>query len=240
VQDVTAVLNELREELIDNPYAIDANQARRLRSLIPHDADETVSSLPIAELVYGQEWFWSAIGVLSVEFGNKDWYRDVVKAMLLHAHPDGLAGVSNIPWHGKTHIIENLQNIAVAVTAKQVGDLYSYASILDWFWKNREDSIIGELALEAWEKIDSPEAGAVIAHLFTCNPLKYYERLKRHHFETHLIGTSEYCKSLRKTIQYFYTNKGIAAAVGIWYEIYSLLPELIEEWTAQYLSLIHI
>ena len=88
VRNVTDVLNELREELIDNPYAIDANQAKRLRSLIPHDVDETVSSLPIAELVYGQEWFWSAIAILSVEFGNKDWYRDVVKAMLLHAHPD--------------------------------------------------------------------------------------------------------------------------------------------------------
>ena len=175
--NVTDVLNELREELIDNPYAIDADQASRLRSLVPHDVDETVSNLPIAEFVYGQEWFWSAIGVLSVEFGNKDWYRDVVKAMLIHAHPDGLAGINNLPWYGKTYIVENLQEIAAAVTAKQNGDLYLYADLLNRFWKNREDSIIGELALEALEKIESAQAGEVIAHLFTHNPVKYYERL---------------------------------------------------------------
>ena len=236
LQDTSAVLNELREELTENPYAISQSQARRLRSLVPHDADETVSSLPIAEIVYGQEWFWTAIGVLSVEFGNKNWYRDVVKAMLLHAHPDGLVGIKSIPWQGKTHIIENLQDIAAAVTAKQLGDLYLYADILEHFWKNREDSVIGELALEALEKIESPQAGSVIAHLYPHNPVKYYERLKRHHFETHLISTLEYCKSLRRTVKYFAANKGIGAAIGIWHEIYSLSPELIEEVTAQYIS----
>ena len=234
--NVTDVLNELREELIDNPYAIDADQASRLRSLVPHDVDETVSNLPIAEFVYGQEWFWSAIGVLSVEFGNKDWYRDVVKAMLIHAHPDGLAGINNLPWYGKTYIVENLQEIAAAVTAKQNGDLYLYADLLNRFWKNREDSIIGELALEALEKIESAQAGEVIAHLFTHNPVKYYERLKRHHFETHLVSTIEYCKSLRRTMKYFAAIKGISGATAIWHEIYSLSPELIEEWTAQYIS----
>ena len=58
-------------------------------------------------------------------------------------------------------------------------------------------------ALEALEKIESPQAGEVIAHLFTHNPVKYYERLKRHHFETHLVSTIEYCKSLRRTMKYF-------------------------------------
>jgi len=234
--NITSILIELRDELLDNPYAIDTNQAIRLRSLVPHDADETVSSLPIAELVYGQEWFWSAIASLSVEFGNKDWYRDVVKAMLLHAHPDGLTGIKGLPWHGKTHVIENLQKIAEAVTAKQNGDLYLYASLLDHFWKNREDSIVGELALEAWEKIESHKAGEVLAHLFTHNPVKYYERLKRHYFETRLISTDDYCKSLRRTIKFFAENKGINGATAIWHEIYNLSPELIEEWTAQYIS----
>ena len=228
-------LNEIRAQVNKNPYQINSIQAKQLRALVPHNEDETISSLPIAELVHDQEWFWTAIGVLSVNFGNQDWYRDTVKAMLLHAHPDGLAGVHKIPWQGKTHIVENLRDLADAVQAKYLGDLSLYATILNRFWHNRKDSIIGELALEALEKIESPEAGEVVSHLFLHNPTKYYERLKRHHFELKLLTTDEYCKTLRRKIGYFAENKGIAKAVEIWHEIYSLKPTLIEEWSTEYL-----
>lgn len=245
--NISAELLSLREELFENSFNVNSDQTRRLRSLFPHNPDEKISHLPISELVYGQDWFWSAVGTLAAIHGenfhgtdkNLRWYRDVVKAMLIHAHPDGLVGIESIPLRetdGIADIAENLRDIARAVVAKSEGDLEGYAKILNRFWKNRKDSIIGELALEALEKIESPDVADLIAHLFTADPAKYLERLRRHHYETKLISTRKYCQALRGAVAQVANSKGIDAAVALWHEIYNLAPELIEDWTHQYIS----
>jgi len=241
--EIEIELNSLRQELIRNPYVVSKDQALRLRALFPHNPDERISNLPVAEVIFGDDWFWSAVGSLAAIYGedfySKDtnfrWYRDVVKAMLIHASPEALIGIEGIP-KGKSTVRDNLNDISRAVLAKSVGDLKQYAELLSRFWNNRGDSIIGELALEALEKIDSPDAGEVISHLFQADPAKYYERLKRHYYETHLIGTEQYCHSLREQIHHFANVKGISGATGIWHEISSLSPELIEELASKFIS----
>ena len=243
ISNIDQELISLRDELINNPYQVTKKQCLRLRALFPHNPDERFSSLPISEVIFGEEWFWSSVGTLAAEYGENfhsqdtdfRWYRDVVKAMLIHANPEGLLGIEGIP-KGKSLVRDNLNDIARAVSARAVGDLKLYANLLSRFWQNREDSIIGELALEALEKIESADTGEVIAHLFRADPVKYYERIKRHHYETGLIDTFEYCQSLKKKIQYFAKSKGIDGAVEIWHEIYNLSPGLIEELSSEFIS----
>ena len=234
----------LRKSLIKDPYAVTKTQGKKLREIFPHNPDERVSNLPVAELIYGQEWFWTAVGTLACTHGEnvhgKDtglrWYRDVIKAILVHAHPESLVGIENIPIGGKEIVRENLIDIVRAVNAKSVGDLELYANILHRFWSNRADSIIGELTLEALEKTDSPEVSAIISHLFSCDPNKYLERLRRHHYETRLIETKRYCKTLRSGIKKLSTLKNGIRAIEIWHEIYNLDSDYIQELTVQYLS----
>lgn len=234
----------LRKSLIDNPYQVTANQRKRLRKIFPHNPDERVCNLPAAELVFGQEWFWSAVSTLACTFGENvhgndtglRWYRDVVKAILVHAHPDALTGVFNIPLGAKDLVRENLIEIVQAVNAKSVGDLQLYAQLLHRYWNNRNDSIIGELVLEALEKIDSPEVAPLISHLFNSDPIKYLERLRRHHYDTGLIETNRYCQTLRAGIKKVSLAKGTKRVIEIWHEIYNLDSNYIQELTMQYLS----
>lgn len=243
LSDSESALFTLRQELISNPKIVTVSQAVRLRELFPHNSDERVSNLPIAELIHSEEWFWTAVGSLAATYGeniytsdpNKRWYRDVVKGMLVHADPDALAGINSISG-SRSNIEENLRDIAQAVRAKSLGDLALYSKILERFWQSREDSLIGELVLEALEKLESPDAGKLIAHLFSSNPGKYLERLKRHHYETKLISGSSYCQSLRNSISLFADSKGTQMAIDIWHEIYMLSPEMIESCSVQYTS----
>ena len=243
LSDSESALIALRQELISNPKTVTESQAGRLRALLPHNPDERVSNLPIAEFIQGEEWFWNAVGTLAATYGeniyssdpNTRWYRDVVKAMLVYADPEGLTGIDSISG-SRSNIKENLNEIAQAVKAKSVGDLGLYTRILERFWLGRADSVIGELALDALEKLESPNTGDLIAHLFSANPVKYFERLKRHHYETGLISSNSYCRSLRSSISYFAETKGVQAATEIWHEIYTLAPELIEAWSAQFVS----
>lgn len=245
--DISAELLSLREELIEDPFFVSSDQTLRLRALFPHNPDEKVSQLPVSELIYGQDWFWSAVGRLAIIHGenfrgtdtNLRWYRDVIKAMLVHAHPDGLIGIEFTPSSETDYVSGipgNLRDIARAVVAKSNGDLYEYAKLLERFWEIRKDSIIGELALEALEKIESPEVAGLIVHLFSADPAKYLDRLRRHHYETKLIASNKYCQALRGAVAKVAVSKGVDAAVAVWYEIYNVAPESIEEWTHQYIS----
>jgi len=243
VSGAESAIFTLRQELISNPKFVTNSQALTLRELFPHSSDERISNLPIAELIHSEEWFWTTVGTLAATHGenihssdpNQRWYRDVVKAMLVHAEAEALVGIDSISGF-RWNIEENLRDIARAVRAKSLGDLELYSKILERFWQSREDSLIGELVLEALEKLESPDAGKLIAHLFSANPVKYFERLKRHHYETKLISSSNYCKSLRNSISLFADSKGTEMVIDIWHEIYTLSPELIETCSAQYTS----
>ena len=138
LSDSESALIALRQELISNPKTVTESQAGRLRALLPHNPDERVSNLPIAEFIQGEEWFWNAVGTLAATYGeniyssdpNTRWYRDVVKAMLVYADPEGLTGIDSISG-SRSNIKENLNEIAQAVKAKSVGDLGLYTRILE-------------------------------------------------------------------------------------------------------------
>lgn len=199
-----------------------------LMELFPLTDIESESPLPVAEVISDKEWFWDLLHQIALN-ENVLWYRTLVKAILVHAHPEGLVNIGVKPANYVGRAL-NLKELADAVRAKNAGDYQEFISLVDRFSEPRsrhEVSVIQELMLEAYELAESEEVISSIVNLFGHDPVRFLPHLRRLHYQAGLVKSFDFCKILHSGISRICRESPSINPLDLWQEIYTVDLEYI-------------
>ncbi|CAN2187613.1 SF2_C_XPB domain containing protein [Candidatus Nanopelagicaceae bacterium] len=206
-----------------------------LMELFPLTDVESESPLPVAEVISDKEWFWDLLHRIALN-ESVLWYRTLVKAILVHADPEGLVniGVKDANYVGRAL---NLKELADAVRARSAGDYKEFIALVDRFCEPRsrhEVSVIQELMLEAYELAESEEVISSIMNLFGHDPVRFLPHLRRLHYQAGLVKSFDFCKLLHSGISAICKSDNTIKASDLWQEIYSVDMEYISRAHQQF------
>jgi superfamily II DNA or RNA helicase len=232
-----STLNELKIAVDSGVHHASPQIREPLAILFPLTDNEGESPLPVAEVVSDKEWFWDLIHKIALN-ESVLWYRTAVKAILVHADPEGLVniGVKNANYVSRA---QNFKELADAVRARGAGDYIRFTELVDRFAVPRsvgQVSIIQELMLEAYELAESEKVISSIKNLFEHDPVRFLPHLRRLYYQAGLIKSFDFCRLLHSGIPVLTANSPSIKAIDLWQEIYSVDMEYISRAHEQFSS----
>lgn len=232
------VIGELRFNLGQGFHLSSPEILIPLSKVFPLNNVEGEAPLPVAEVVSDQPWFWDLLHKVAL---NEDviWYRTLVKAMLVHAHPDGLVniGIRDANYGLRA---DNLKDIANAVRARHAGNHLHFIDLVDRFAEPRsrhEVSIIQELILESYELAESNQVVKSITNLLGHDPVRFLPHLRRLFYQAGLITEQDFCKLLHSAIPALSSNMSSEKAIDFWQEMYAVSPEYISNAHEKFIAI---
>ena len=194
----------------------------RFREIFPSSPDFAKSELPIAEYVSETPWFWNTAIKLACDY-PREWFSDVVKAILIHADPEGLTESAEVPELGTFKWPNAINGIVNTVRLRQRGEYEKVAEILMPFTIKRTYSVFADEFMDALENIQSPELVKWISVNMPRNYKYFAKRWRRIYEDLQMLSKKDYYRSLLTVIPRL-NHSDPSSAVLLWEELNRVDP----------------